>query len=188
MRTSTACAGDSRWSIRRITQRAPWTRAPLARELTSGLRTPLIVLVGAVGFVLLIACANVANLTLARSLRRGHELAIRSALGASRGRLVRQLFAESLVLCAAGGALGFLLAGALQSALLRLAPVSLPRADQIAIDARVLGFAALASLTAALLSGGLPALRASAAPPLGVARLRVARQRRRPGCRAPAGS
>ena len=136
---------------------------PLSAEVTSGLRTPLIVLVGAVGFVLLIACANVANLTLARSLRRGPELALRSALGASRGRLVRQLFAESLVLCAAGGALGFLLAGALQSALLRLAPVSLPRADQIAIDARVLGFAALASLMAAVLSGGLPALRASAA-------------------------
>ena len=137
--------------------------APLSREVTSGLRTPLIVLVGAVGFVLLIACANVANLTLARSLRRGPELAIRSALGASRGRLVRQLFAESLVLCAAGGALGFLLAGLLQSTLLRLAPVTLPRADQIAIDARVLGFAALASLTAAFLSGGVPALRASAA-------------------------
>jgi putative ABC transport system permease protein len=136
---------------------------PLSREVTSGLRTPLIVLVGAVGFVLLIACANVANLTLARSLGRGHELAIRSALGASRGRLLRQLFAESLVLCAAGGALGFLLAGSLQSALLRLAPLSLPRADQIAIDGRVLGFAALASLLAAVLSGGLPALRASAA-------------------------
>ncbi|MET0618998.1 MAG: ABC transporter permease [Thermoanaerobaculia bacterium] len=136
---------------------------PLSAEVTSGLRTPLIVLVGAVGFVLLIACANVANLTLARSLRRGPELALRSALGASRGRLVRQLFAESLVLCVAGGALGFLLAGALQSALLRLAPVSLPRADRIAIDARVLGFAALASFMAAVLSGGLPALRASAA-------------------------
>ena len=134
---------------------------PLSRELTSGLRTPLVVLVGAVGFVLLIACANVANLTLARSLRRGPELAIRSALGASRGRLVRQLFAESLVLCAAGGALGLLLAGFLQSALLRLAPITLPRADQIAIDGRVLGFAALASLAAAFLSGGVPALRAS---------------------------
>ena len=134
---------------------------PLSREVTSGLRTPLIVLVGAVGFVLLIACANVANLTLARSLRRGPELAIRSALGASRARLVRQLFAESLVLCAAGGALGFLLAGALQSALLRLAPVSLPRADQIAIDGRVLLFAGFASLAAAFLSGGVPALRAS---------------------------
>jgi putative ABC transport system permease protein len=136
---------------------------PLSREVASGLRTPLIVLVGAVGFVLLIACANVANLTLARSLGRGQELAIRSALGASRGRLIRQLFAESLVLCAAGGALGVLLAGALQSALLRLAPTTLPRADQIGIDARVLAFAALAAFASALLSGGMPALRASAA-------------------------
>jgi putative ABC transport system permease protein len=134
---------------------------PLSREVTSGLRTPLIVLVGAVGFVLLIACANVANLTLARSLGRGAELAIRSALGASRARLIRQLFVESLVLCAAGGALGFLLAGSLQSVLLRLAPITLPRADRIALDARVLGFAALASLAAALLSGIVPALRAS---------------------------
>ena len=135
---------------------------PLSKELSSGLSTPLIVLVGAVGFVLLIACANVANLTLARSLGRGHELAIRAALGASRARLVRQLFAESLVLCAAGGALGCFLAGAIQSALLRLAPISLPRADQVSIDARVFFFAALASFAAALLAGGLPALRASA--------------------------
>jgi putative ABC transport system permease protein len=136
---------------------------PLANELTSGLRAPFFVLVGAVGFVLLIACANVANLTLARSLRRGHEMAIRGALGASRGRLMRQLFAESLVLCAAGGALGVALAGALQTALLRLAPVSLPRVGEVSFDGRVLLFAALASLASAFLSGALPAFRVSAA-------------------------
>ncbi len=113
--------------------------------------------------MLLIACANVANLMLARSLRRSHEMAVRGALGASRGRLIQQLFAESLVLCAAGGALGLGLAVALQTALLRLAPVSLPRLDRVSIDARVLGFAALVSLAAALLSGWIPALRASAA-------------------------
>jgi len=136
---------------------------PLSQELTAGIRSPLIVLVGAVGFVLLIACANVANLMLSRSLRRSHEMAVRGALGASRGRLMQQLFAESLVLCTTGGALGLGLAVALQTALLRLAPVSLPRLNRVSIDARVLGFAALISLAAALLSGWIPALRASAA-------------------------
>ena len=135
---------------------------PLARELTAGVRAPLLVLVGAVGFVLLIACANVANLMLARSLRRTHEMAVRGALGASRWRLIRQLLAESLVLCAAGGALGLGLAVGLQTVLIRLAPVSLPRLDRVTIDARVLAFAALVSLAAALLSGWIPALRASA--------------------------
>ena len=134
---------------------------PLARELTANVRAPLLVLVGAVGFVLLIACANVANLMLARSLRRAHEMAVRGALGASRWRLIRQLLAESLVLCAAGGAVGLGLAVGLQAALLRLAPVSLPRMDHVAFDGRVVAFAALVSLAAALLSGWIPALRAS---------------------------
>ena len=143
---------------------------PLARELTGGMRAPLLVLVGAVGFVLLIACANVANLTLARSLQRAPEMAIRGALGASRGRLARQLLAESALLCALGGALGLFLATTLHGALLRLAPVTLSRLDQAAIDGRVIGFAALASFAAIFLSGGLPALRGSAlhaAPTLG---------------------
>ncbi len=135
----------------------------LSRELTAGIRAPLLVLVGAVGFVLLIACSNIANLTLSRSLRRAHEMAVRGALGASRGRLIQQLFAESLVLCAAGGVLGLGFAAALQTALLRLAPVSLPRLDRVGIDARVFGFAAAVSLAAALLSGWIPALQGSAA-------------------------
>jgi putative ABC transport system permease protein len=137
---------------------------PLSRELTSGLRTPLFILIVAVGFVLLIACANVANLILTRSLQRTHELAIRGALGASRGRLVRQLLSESIVLCVLGGAAGVGLASGLQSALLRLAPVSLARLDQVAMDLRVVGFAALTSFAAVLLSGIFPALRASAVP------------------------
>ncbi len=143
---------------------------PLARVLTAGMRAPLLILLGAVGFVLLIACANVANLTLARSLQRAPEMAIRGALGASRGRLVRQLLAESVLLCGLGGALGLFLASTLQGTLLRLAPVALSRLDQATIDLRVVGFAFLASFAAVFLSGGLPALRGAAlslAPVLG---------------------
>ncbi len=136
---------------------------PLTRELTSGVSALLLILAGAVGFVLLIACANVANLTLTRSLRRGREMAVRGALGASRGRLIRQLMAESLVLCAAGGAAGLALASALETAFVRLAPVGAPRLDRASVDLRVVGFTALVSVVAALLSGLLPALRASAA-------------------------
>ena len=136
---------------------------PLFRELSTGVRAPVLVLFAAVGFVLLIACANVANLLLTRSLARSHELAVRGALGASRARLVRQLLTESLVLCAGGGALGIALAVLLHDALLRLAPMSLLRVERSSIDLRVLGFAVLVSFLATLLAGWIPALRASAA-------------------------
>ncbi len=136
---------------------------PLSRELTAGVSAPLLVLAGAVGFVLLIACANVANLTLTRSLQRSHEMAVRGALGASRYRLIQHVLAESFVLCAAGGALGLALASALQTTLIRLAPVGAPRLDRVGVDLRVVAFAALISTAAALLSGLLPAVRASAA-------------------------
>jgi putative ABC transport system permease protein len=136
---------------------------PLSLELTGGARAPVGVLFGAVGFVLLIACANVANLLLTRSLARSRELAVRAALGASRGRLVRQLLTESLVLCAAGGLLGAGLAAFLHDALARLAPPGILRLEQSRIDARVLAFVVLASAAATLLAGLLPALRASAA-------------------------
>ncbi len=136
---------------------------PLSRELTAGVSAPLFVLAGAVGFVLLIACANVANLTLTRSLERSREMAVRGALGASRWRLIQQVLAESFVLCAAGGALGLALASSLQSTLIRLAPVGAPGLDRVGVDGRVAAFAALLSTAAALLSGLLPAFRASAA-------------------------
>ncbi len=135
---------------------------PLAREITGDARAPVAVLFGAVGFVLLIACANVANLLLTRSLGRSRELAVRAALGASRGRLVRQLLTESLVLCGAGGILGAGVAVFLHDALVRLAPPGLLRLDQSRIDGRVLAFVVLASGAATVLAGLLPALRASA--------------------------
>jgi putative ABC transport system permease protein len=134
---------------------------PLREELSGGARPALLVVLAAVGFVLLIACANVANLLLARALRRTREIAIRSALGAGRWRLIQQLLAESLLLAAAGGAAGIAVAAAALQGLSRLAPVSLPRLDQVGMDPRVLGFAALVSLTTGLLFGLAPALRLS---------------------------
>ncbi len=124
---------------------------------------PLLVLLGAVGFVLLAACANVANLMLARGVTRAHEMAIRGALGASRGRLIRQLLVESLVLGGAGGALGLALAALLHTALLRLAPIALPRLGDAAVDVRVVAFATILSLGAALVAGIVPALQTSSA-------------------------
>jgi putative ABC transport system permease protein len=133
----------------------------LREEISGGARSMLLVLLGAVGFVLLIACANVANLSIARSLRRSREMAIRAGLGAGRWRLIRQLLTESLLLAAAGGAAGVLLAAASLKSLTRLAPDSLPRLEQVGLDYRVLGFAAAASLATGLLFGLLPAWRGS---------------------------
>jgi len=150
------------------------TAIPLSLELTGGARAPVEVLFGAVGFVLLIACVNVANLLLTRSLARSRELAVRAALGASRARLVRQLLTESLVLCAAGGLLGAGVAVFLHDALARLAPPGLLRLEQSRIDGRVLAFVVAASAAATLLAGLLPALRASAS---GIGRTLVAATR-----------
>jgi putative ABC transport system permease protein len=136
---------------------------PVADELAGPVRPALSILAGAVGFLLLIACANVANLLLARSLRRRHEMAVRGALGASRGRLVRQLLVESLAVGVTGGSLGVALAALGTASLARLAPVTLPRADRIAVDPRALVFAAAISILAALVFGVVPALRASGA-------------------------
>jgi putative ABC transport system permease protein len=132
---------------------------PLADSLVSGFRTALLVLLGAVALVFLIACANIANLLLARASSRSREIAIRTALGAGRGRLARQFLTECLVLSLAGGALGVALAYAAMGALRRLLPDDLPRAGEIAVDSRVLIFSLCASVLAALVFGLAPALQ-----------------------------
>ncbi len=124
-------------------------------------RSLLAVLLGAVGVVLLIACANLANMHLARATVRAREMAIRTAIGAGRGRLIRQLLTESWLLSVIGGALGFLLAFLCTSAFLAAYPTLLPRSQDIHVDLTVLAFTAVVSVGAAVLFGLAPALAAS---------------------------
>jgi putative ABC transport system permease protein len=133
---------------------------PMQEEIVGDSRTMLVMLLGAVGLVLLIACANVGNLLFTRALSRRKEIAIRSVLGAGRGRVFQQLLTEALLLAAAGGALGLLLAyGTLTSASTLLAS-QVPRAEEISIDAAVLLFALGVSMLTGMLAGTLPAVRA----------------------------
>lgn len=134
---------------------------PMHGDLVKDVRPALLTLMGAVLFVLLIACANVANLLVVRAAGRGQELAIRAAIGGSRWRLVRQLLAESLLIAALGTLIGLALARAGIRALLALSPADLPRMDAIDIDLTVLTFSAIAGLVTAMTCGIVPALRAS---------------------------
>jgi putative ABC transport system permease protein len=143
---------NARWGARVV---------PMHDELSGEYRPALLILAGAVAFVLLIACANVANLLLARGAARQREIAIRSALGAARGRVVRQLLTESFVLAALGGAVGLLVAQWGLDVLLAMSPVELTTSGRVSLSYPVLAFTAIVSLATAVVCGLAPAFEGS---------------------------
>src|SRR5216684_1903131 len=140
---------------------SPETVRPFKDQLVSDVRSELWMLFGAVGFVLLIVCANIASLLLARAASRSREFAVRAAIGAGRGRIIGQLLAESILLASMGGAMGIGLAAWSLSAIRRMIFVDLPRAGEIHMDATVLGFAVVLSVGTGLLFGLIPSMAAS---------------------------
>lgn len=154
----------------RIAESHPETQAelgarlvPRVDEVVGPTRASLVLLLAAAGLVLLVACANVMNMLFVRATMRGREIAVRAALGAGRTRIARSMMVESAVLAALGGGIGVLMAVLLLDPLIARLPVGVPRAHEIALDARVLGFAAAATTGAALLAGAIPALLAARA-------------------------
>ena len=145
--------------------RAAWAPRliPLHDDLVGPVKSTLFLVFGAVGFVLLIACANIANLLLARASSRQRELGVRRALGASRARMVRLFLTESLLLGALGGIAGAAVTGWMLDALLALVPEGLPRLQEVTIDGQVLAFTALTAIVTALIFGTLPAVQYSKA-------------------------
>jgi predicted permease len=132
---------------------------PLREQVVSNVRPALLVLLGAVAFVLLIACANVANLVLAKTFGRRKEIAIRVALGATGGRVVQQILAETLLLSVAGGALGLLLANSGIALTLKFLSDNLPKSTEVSLDASVLAFTIFISIVTGVIAGLLPAIR-----------------------------
>jgi putative ABC transport system permease protein len=141
--------------------RQTFTAIPLQDLVVGNVRTPLLMLLGAVGFVVLVACANVANLLMARASVRQGEIAVRAALGAGTGRLFRQLITESVVLGLIGGVIGLAIAYAATRALVAAQPGDIPRLDEVGIDPTVVWFTLGVSLVTSLLFGAIPALQAT---------------------------